>query len=49
MALVNVGVQDSPILNEQCTGNGAITDTDGGPLSDALDEVPGISGDEGPV
>src|SRR5690349_16700629 len=45
LALINVGVQDVPILSEQqqCTENSIINDGDD-PLSHILDEIPIISG-----
>lgn len=48
LALINVGVQDVPILSsqqqQQCTDNSTINDGDD-PLSHILDEIPVLSGD----
>ncbi|MEU3751456.1 rodlin [Streptomyces olivoreticuli] len=47
IALINVGVQDVPILSsqqqQQCTDNSTISDGDD-PLSHILDEIPVVSG-----
>ncbi|GAA0355420.1 rodlin [Streptomyces olivoreticuli] len=47
IALLNVGVQDVPILSsqqqQQCTDNSTISDGDD-PLSHILDEIPVVSG-----
>ncbi|MFI1798326.1 rodlin [Streptomyces sp. NPDC020379] len=47
LALINVGVQDVPILSsqqqQQCTDNSTINDGDD-PLSHILDEIPVLSG-----
>ncbi|MGW2719856.1 rodlin [Streptomyces sp. NPDC001492] len=47
IALINVGVQDVPILSsqqqQQCTDNSTINDGDD-PLSHILDEIPVVSG-----
>ncbi|MEU5418379.1 rodlin [Streptomyces sp. NPDC001407] len=47
LALINIGVQDVPILSsqqqQQCTDNSTINDGDD-PLSHILDEIPVLSG-----
>ncbi|MEV6669180.1 rodlin [Streptomyces sp. NPDC051162] len=47
IALINVGVQDVPVLSsqqqQQCTDNSTISDGDD-PLSHILDEIPIVSG-----
>ncbi|MEU2871153.1 rodlin [Streptomyces olivoreticuli] len=47
IALINIGVQDVPILSsqqqQQCTDNSTIQDGDD-PLSHILDEIPVVSG-----
>ncbi|MEU5424697.1 rodlin [Streptomyces olivoreticuli] len=47
IALLNIGVQDVPILSsqqqQQCTDNSTISDGDD-PLSHILDEIPVVSG-----
>lgn len=47
LALINIGVQDVPILTsqqqQQCTDNSTVNDGDD-PLSHILDEIPIVSG-----